>query len=73
MIFFVRLRILKLNYLNVLEDNTRTFLIEAQNRNECEDKIDRLTISFKLPDKSIIQVLSIKQQILNQMGIGEII
>ncbi len=72
MIFLVRLRILALNNLNAVEDTTRIFLIEAQNRNECEDKIDRLIISFALPDKSIVQILSIKQQILNQMGIGEV-
>ena len=72
MIFIVELRILAINILNDLEDTTRTFIIEAQNRNKCEEKIDHLIISFNLPDTNIVQVLSIKQQILNQMGIGEV-
>ncbi|KKL60462.1 hypothetical protein LCGC14_2205020 [marine sediment metagenome] len=72
MIFLVKLRILALNHLKTIDDTTRTFVIEAPNRSACEVKIDHLIGSFMLPYKNIVQVLSIKQVLLNPMGIGEI-
>ena len=79
MIFLVDVRFL-IYYptTTTLEDTTRYYIVTAQNRNECEDKIDRLIKSYNLPsnegiyNRNIGQILRIRQALLDDNGIGEI-
>lgn len=74
MIYLVDVRVITLSKNGELVDKTRNYVIEASSRTHAGNKIDRLIESYDLPPnpKSIVQVLRIRQVLLNLDGIGEI-
>lgn len=73
MIYLVDVRVIVYNStINKLNDNIRSYIVKANNRNQCEDKINRLIESYHLLDTSIVNILRIRQALLDNNDIGEI-
>lgn len=74
MIFLVIVRFITLDVaINKLTDNTRTFLVKANDKIDAKEKIDRVIGTYPHSDKHIIQLLRIKQALLDKNDVGEII
>ena len=72
MIFLIDVRFVTLDTYNQLKDITRYYIVKAKDRNNAEDKIDKLIKSYALSSKDIVQVIRIRQALLDRNGIGEI-
>ncbi|MCH7559786.1 MAG: hypothetical protein IIC67_00195 [Thaumarchaeota archaeon] len=73
MIFLVDVRFITLGIDDRIIDTTRNYIVIAEDRNKAELKIDGLLSSYYLSDAYIIEVLSIKQVVMDGNNIGEII
>ena len=73
MIFLVIVRFITLDVaINKLTDNTRTFIVKANDKIDAKEKIDRVIGTYPHGDKHIIQLLRIRQALLDNNDIGEI-
>lgn len=74
MIFLVTVRFITLDITyNKLIDRTRTFIVKATDKIDAKEKIDRVIGTYPHSDKHIIQLLRIKQALLDKNDVGEII
>ena len=72
MIFLIGVRFITLGIDDRIIDTTRNYVIVASSRKMAEAKIDNLIQGYTLSDSYIIQVLNIKQVIM-QDNIGEVL
>ncbi len=72
MIFLIGVRFITLGIDDRIIDTTRNYVIVASSRKMAEARIDNLIQGYTLSDSYIIQVLNIKQVIM-QDNIGEVL
>ena len=74
MIFLVTVRFITLDITyNKLIDRTRTFIVKATDKIDAKEKIDRVIGTYPSGSNTIIQLLRIKQALLDKNDVGEII